>query len=111
MTWIFSAMVASLFPRHRERHERDHAGPLDGQRHLALVLGAVAADSARNDLAPVGDEVLQRLRILVVDGDGSVRAELADLAPRKGSLAACSRAALAAPTTFDVFGFELEVSV
>jgi len=33
------------------------------------VLGAVAADTARDDFTPVGDEVLQRLRVLVVDQD------------------------------------------
>src|SRR5262252_3112448 len=63
---------------HGEGEERDVARPLDGERHLALVARAVAADAARDDLATLADEVLERLRILVVDGRRLVRAELAD---------------------------------
>src|SRR5438874_8493594 len=48
---------------------------------------AVAADAPRNDLAAVGDEVLQRLRILVVDGDFLVGTEAAHLAAREPALA------------------------
>src|SRR5262249_43926861 len=70
-----------------ERHERDHAGALDRDAHLALMRGAVAADATRNDLAAIGDEVLQRLRILVVDGDVLVGAEAADLATGEATLA------------------------
>src|SRR5215468_12757098 len=86
MTWIFS--MASSLARHGERHEGDHARALDGERHLALVLGAVAADAPGNDLAPVGDEVLERLRVLVVDLDLLVGAEAADLPARETALAA-----------------------
>src|SRR4051794_28682247 len=74
-----------------ERHERDHPRPLHRRRDLALVLRAVAGDPARNDLAPVRDEVLQRLRVLVVDRDVPVGAEAAHLPPREPALA---RAAL-----------------
>src|SRR4051794_29934534 len=52
-----------------QRHVGDEgqaAGALDGSRHLPLVLGAVAADPAGDDLAPLGDEVLQRCLVLEV---------------------------------------------
>src|SRR5262245_9392397 len=46
------------------------------------MAGAVARDAPRNDLAAVADEVLQGLRVLVVDDDCLVRAELADALAR-----------------------------
>src|SRR5688572_19966242 len=100
MTWIFSM---ALLPRHGERHERDHPRALDRQRHLALVLGAVAADAPRDDLAAVGDEVLQRLRVLVVDDDLLVGAEAADLATREAAALAAARA----PAPALAFAFEI----
>src|SRR3954471_11704818 len=36
--------IVGLLSGDRERHERDHAGALDGRRHFALMRGAVAAD-------------------------------------------------------------------
>src|SRR4051812_25039880 len=39
---------------------------------------AVAADAAGDDLAAIGDELLERLWIFVVDGRGLVREVLAD---------------------------------
>src|SRR5207249_7077155 len=50
-----------------EREQRDRARPLDGERHLALMLGAGAEHAARKDLAPVGNEAGQRLHVLRVD--------------------------------------------
>src|SRR5579864_9403872 len=79
--------MIGLLSRHGERHQRDHARALDRRRHLALMRGAVAADAPRNDLAAVGDEVLQRLRILVIDRDILVGAEAAHLAAREAALA------------------------
>src|SRR5258706_12543969 len=64
--------------RDREGQERDGSRPLDGERHLALVARTVARDAPGNDLAAVADEVLQRLRVFVVDDHGLVRAELAN---------------------------------
>src|SRR5271170_4496239 len=64
--------------RDREGQERDVARSLDREGHLALVTRAVAADAAGDDLAALADEVLQRLRVLVVDDRGLVRAVLAD---------------------------------
>src|SRR5262249_42799152 len=93
-------------PRDRERHEGDHARALDGQRHLALVLGAVAADATRNDLAAVGDEVLERLRVLVVDEDLLVGAEAADLSAREAALAA---GGTSATTALPVVAFEIDI--
>src|SRR5947209_8242331 len=81
------AMVVPLLSRHGERHQRDHAGALDRGAHLALMRGAVAADTTRNDLAAIGDEVLQRLRILVIDRHVLVGAEAADLATSEATLA------------------------
>src|SRR5687767_8678280 len=65
-----------------ERQERDVARALDRERHLALVARAVAADPTRHDLAALGDEVLEGLRVLVVDDEHLVGAVAADaLAP------------------------------
>ena len=51
--------MTNLLARDGEGQERDVARALDGERHLALVAGAVAADAAGNDLAALGDEVLR----------------------------------------------------
>src|SRR5207237_585190 len=67
--------------RDRERQERDLARALDRERDLALVRGAVAADAARNDLAALADEVLERLRILVIDDERLVGAVAAHALP------------------------------
>src|SRR6185295_497017 len=52
---------------------------LDGNGHLALVLGAVAGDPAGPDLAPVAGEAAQGVGVLVVDPLGVPGAEDADL--------------------------------
>src|SRR4051812_22587904 len=52
---------------HREGQEGDVARALDGEHELALVLRACARDAARDDLAALGDEIAQGLRIFVVD--------------------------------------------
>src|SRR4029077_19488764 len=83
MTWRVCAMVLSpsSFPsraRDGEREESDVARALDRERDLALVQRAVAADAARGDLATLGDEVLHRLRVLVINDRCLIRAELAD---------------------------------
>src|ERR1700722_16841169 len=70
--------MVSSSARHGERQKGDVARALDRERDLALVAGAVAADAAGNDLAALADEVLERLRVLVIDGDGLVRAVLAN---------------------------------
>src|SRR5438445_3030257 len=65
----------------REGQERDVARPLDGERELALVLGAGAEHPPGQDLAPLGHEPREQLHVLVVDVVDLVRAELADLPP------------------------------
>src|ERR1700733_9673366 len=75
-------MGSSPLRRHGEGQERDLVRPLGGERRLALVARGVAADAARDDLAALRDEVLERLRVLVVDDQGLVGAVAADaLAP------------------------------
>src|SRR5579859_5258535 len=82
-------MTCMSLPRHGEGHERDHAGALDRDAHLALMARAIARDAPLDDLAAVGDEVLEGLRILVVDPDLLVGAEAANLATREAALARC----------------------
>src|SRR5688500_2131414 len=60
--------------------QRHLAGVLDGDRDVALVLGAVAGDPAGADLAPVRDVLPEQGGVLVVDEVGVlVLAERADL--------------------------------
>src|SRR5512137_85256 len=72
--------VSLLGRRDGVGQERQHAGALDGGRHLALVLRAVAADPAGDDLAALGEEVLELPLVLVVDLGRLLGAEAADLA-------------------------------
>src|SRR5688500_15863552 len=58
-----------------EGQERDVTRALHRQRDAALMLGAGTRNPARHDLAAVGDEVAQALRVFVVDGEGFVGAE------------------------------------
>src|SRR5947209_5596119 len=74
----------------------DVAAALDGGRHLALVQGAVARDAAGDDLAALGDEVLEVGRVLVVDLEVLVGAVAADLAPAEAAPAAAVHVAAAA---------------
>jgi hypothetical protein len=47
---------------------------------LALVAGTAPGNPPRNDLASLGDEVLQPANVLIIDQVYFFRAELADLA-------------------------------
>src|ERR1700760_1552824 len=78
MTFLDSSARRSV--RHGEGEERNVARAADRELHLALVTGAVAADAAGDDLAALGHEVLERLRILVVDDQRLLRAIAADAA-------------------------------
>src|SRR4051794_11502322 len=62
------------------RQQRDGARPLDRERQLALVPGAVAGDAARDDLAALAQEAAEDARVLVVDQHLLVGAEAAHLA-------------------------------
>src|SRR5579863_2669928 len=86
--------------RDGERHERDHPRPVDRRGDGALVLGAVSGETARDQLAAVGDEVLEQGGVLVVDLDRLVRAELALLAPADGTLLVVAAAPTALALAF-----------
>jgi len=79
------AIVGLLSGRDGEGQERDLARALHRERDLALVEGAVAADAARDDLAALRDEVLERLRVLVVDDQGLVGAVAANALPAEAT--------------------------
>src|SRR5712671_2774226 len=89
-----------LVLHHGVGEQRDVAAALDGGGHLALVPRAVPGDAARHDLAPLGDEVLELGRVLVVDLEALVGAVPAHLAPAESppaaALAPVARAAAAA---------------
>src|SRR5438105_4473920 len=86
-----------LLVRHDGVREQRHvAAALDGGGHLALVQGAVARDAAGDDLAALGDEVLQVAGVLVVDLEVLVGAVPADLAPAEAAPAAAVHVAAAA---------------
>jgi hypothetical protein len=60
---------------------------LDGQSKLPLMGGAHTADSARQDLAALRDEVPQELAVFEIDVSDLFGAELADpLAPNRKPL-------------------------
>src|SRR5207302_11214020 len=80
-----------------EGQERYLPPALDRRGHLALVPGAVPGDPPRHDLAPLGDEVLQIGRVLVVDLEILVRAVAADLAPAETAATAPFQIAAAPP--------------
>src|SRR5467141_304850 len=62
-------MPSPAAPRllHHVREQTEKPSPLDCLRKLALLLGRDCRDPARHDLAPLRDEALQQLDILVVD--------------------------------------------
>src|SRR5664279_2322340 len=89
MSRMFSpSLLPRLLARHSEGHEGNHAGARNRTRDGALMLGAVAGETTRHELATVGDEVLEQRRVLVVDDEVLIRAELAGSAPRARLLAA-----------------------
>src|SRR5689334_20805341 len=63
------------------REQRQLAGALDGARDLVLMPAAGARDATRPDLPAIGDELLERVDVLVVDELDLVAAVLARLAP------------------------------
>src|SRR5688572_24862262 len=81
-------IVYLLGPGHGVGHERDDPGLVHGDGDRPLVLGAVPAQPARDQLPAIGDEVLQQGRVLVVDLDLVVGAELTGLAAAHLLLAA-----------------------
>src|SRR5215468_9339502 len=69
---------ASLPGRARVGQHRHLARVLDRGGDVALMLGAVAGHPPGPDLAPVGDELPQQRRVLVVDVGDLLLAEQAD---------------------------------
>src|SRR6266536_2890429 len=92
-----SFIAFSSGARDRVRQDRQHARALDGGRDLALVERAVAAVPPRDDLAALGQEVLELPLVLVVDLERLVGAEAAHLAPPEAAPAAAHLVAAAAP--------------
>jgi len=66
-----------------EGHEGDVAGTFDRRAELALVSGTIAGDTARNDLATLGDQIAQALNILIIDIDDLICTEPAYFLTRK----------------------------
>src|SRR6266536_1250225 len=89
----------SLGARDRVRQDGEHARALDGGGDLALVQRAVAADPPRDDLAALGEEVLELALVLVVDLQRLVGTEAADLAPAEAAPPAHLVAAAVAAVT------------
>src|SRR5271163_3023747 len=63
------------------------------------MLGAVAGGAARYNLAALGDETAERAHVFVIDLEGLVRAEAADLAPPARTAATHPAAATLATAT------------
>src|SRR5512138_1132190 len=89
-----SFMAASSHLPDGVGQDGQHPAALDGGGHLALVLGAVPADPARDDLAALGQEVLHLVLVLVVDLEVLVGAEAAHLPPPEPAPAALLAAAI-----------------
>jgi hypothetical protein len=53
--------------RHHERQKGDGSSSLDGQCQRSLMLGAIARDSSRHDLASFGDKFLEIIKILIIN--------------------------------------------
>src|SRR3954451_2928521 len=76
MSFMVTAPSASGARVGQQRHL---AAVLHGHDDVTLVLGAVAGDPARPDLAPGGDELEQQAGVLVVHVGDLLLAELTDL--------------------------------
>src|SRR5258708_23704352 len=57
------------------RQQREEAGTLDGGAQLTLMPGAHAAETARQDLAVIGDEAAESTLVLVIDEADAALAE------------------------------------
>ena len=68
-----------------ERQQRDVPRALDCQRHLTLMLCAVARDATRQNFSALGDEPTKFRRIFIVNVLDLVDAERANFSPRAPS--------------------------
>src|SRR5512135_3052484 len=94
--------IGGLLPdlRGGEGDQREDPRLLDLHRQLPLVLRAVPRDAAGDDLSPFGDELLDHVRVLVVDRELFLRAEAAELLADVPLLPSSGRTAmLVAPGT------------
>src|SRR4051812_15537811 len=86
------------------RQQREVSRALDRRRELALVERLRAGDAARDDLARLGDVLLQDREILVVDLLHALGGEAAELATaREGAVATGTTTTRATATRFVVF--------
>ena len=76
--WLKSVIRFCLFVGIRQ--QRQDAGPLDGLGQHTLMLGAVAGDPTRQDLAAFRDILTELGSVLVVDGFSLVHTEAANTA-------------------------------
>jgi len=77
----------------RERKQCDHARALDRDGQLTLMTRAIARGAGGNNLAALGYEALQCANVLVIDLQGFVGTEAANLATRTGTAPAHAAAA------------------
>ena len=77
----------------RKGQQSDVASLLDGTRQPTLVGGADAGEAARDNLAPLGDKLLQQAHIAIVDSIDLLDTELANLLAAKELAAAAGTAA------------------
>src|SRR5690606_2280782 len=57
------------------------SGPLNGPGQLPLIFGGRSRHPARQDFAPLADELAQQVHILVVDVLDFIHRKIADLTP------------------------------
>ena len=81
-----------------EGQQGDGAGLFDGARQLALEGRAGAGEAAWNDLAAVGDELLQQAHVAIADVVNLFDGELADLLAAEELAAARAAAGTACGT-------------
>jgi hypothetical protein len=69
----------------RVRQQGDVARPLNGQRQLPLMLGAIARDTPGDDFPAFSDEIPQGSHILIVYLQSAVGTKTADFAPMEST--------------------------
>jgi hypothetical protein len=87
ISW-FTALVAGC-----KGQQSDVASLLNGTRQPTLVSSADAGEAARDNLAPLGDKLLQQAHIAIVDSIDLLDTELANLLAAKELASAAARAA------------------
>src|SRR6187549_3370612 len=87
------------------RQQREVTRTLDRRRELALVERLRAGDAARDDLAGLGDVLLERGQILVVDLLHTLCRETAELATAREGTVATGTATRATTTRFVFFHY------